>query len=52
LKVDWSRAAAVYDGQLVLERAAVRAALDLLGLTSEDELLDVGTGTGAVPIAS
>lgn len=47
-EVDWSRVAAIYDSQLVLERAAVRAVLDLLDLAREDELLDVGTGTGAV----
>ncbi|HWC26627.1 MAG TPA: class I SAM-dependent methyltransferase [Solirubrobacteraceae bacterium] len=44
----WDRLSASYDRQLWLERAAVRAALDLLAPRSEERLLDVGTGTGAV----
>lgn len=46
--MDWSPAAALYDCQLMLERPALRGALDLLNPTSAEELLDLGTGTGAV----
>jgi ubiquinone/menaquinone biosynthesis C-methylase UbiE len=44
----WDRIAHVYDWQLPLERRAVAAALDLAAPRSEDHLLDVATGTGAV----
>ncbi len=44
----WSRVANVYDLQLVLERPALNAALDLADPRAVDALLDVGTGTGGV----
>ena len=45
---DWDALAAVYDRQLSLERRAVKTALDLAQVRPGDELLDAGTGTGAV----
>lgn len=45
---NWDALAAVYDRQLLLERRAVRAALDLAQAGPGDVLLDAGTGTGAV----
>ncbi|CAN5765324.1 hypothetical protein BH18ACT13_BH18ACT13_00090 [soil metagenome] len=44
----WALIAHVYDWQLVLERPALNAALDLLDPTESERLLDVATGTGAV----
>jgi ubiquinone/menaquinone biosynthesis C-methylase UbiE len=44
----WDRLSRHYDRQLWLERSAVATALDLLAPTSEERLLDVGTGTGEV----
>ncbi len=44
----WDRASAHYGRQVWLERSAVRDALNLLDARTEDRLLDVGTGTGAV----
>lgn len=44
----WRRVARVYDWQLALESHALRAALDLAAPTADEELLDVGTGTGGV----
>lgn len=44
----WSRVAGVYDRQLVLERPALIAALDLAVPRAGEALLDVGTGTGAL----
>jgi ubiquinone/menaquinone biosynthesis C-methylase UbiE len=46
--VDWSRVAFAYDWQLRLERAALTAAVDLVGPHRSDALLDVGTGTGGL----
>jgi len=45
---DWDALAEVYDRQLLLERRAVDAALDLADAGLNDVLLDAGTGTGAV----
>lgn len=42
----WSRLAGVYDLQLPLERAALRAAADLADPASADRVLDLATGTG------
>lgn len=47
LAVDWGLAARFYDLQLALERPSLRATLDLLNPARGDELLDLGTGTGA-----
>jgi ubiquinone/menaquinone biosynthesis C-methylase UbiE len=44
----WDRVARVYDWQLLLERRAVAAAIELAAPRPEERLLDVGTGTGAV----
>lgn len=44
----WSRVARVYDWQLVLERPALRAVVDLASPQPGEELLDVGTGTGGL----
>lgn len=44
----WRRLSGSYDRQLWLERAAVRAALDLARPGPDDRLLDLGTGTGEV----
>lgn len=44
----WDRIASLYDRQLALERPALRAALDLAAPQPGEELLDVGTGTGAM----
>ncbi len=41
--------ARVYDLQLFLERPALRAAIALAAPGGDDRLLDVGTGTGAIP---
>lgn len=38
----------LYDRQLVLERSAILAALELAALRETDRLLDVATGTGAL----
>lgn len=38
-----------YDAQLRLERGALRAAIELAAPGSDDVLLDVGTGTAALP---
>ncbi len=46
--MDWSRVAAFYDWQLPLERPALAAAVALADLRADDDLLDVGTGTGAL----
>lgn len=46
--MEWSRLAFAYDWQLRLERAALIAAVDLVGPRPNDVLLDVGTGTGAL----
>jgi len=43
----WDTLASRYDRQLGLERAAIREALDLAAPHPDDDLLDVGTGTGA-----
>jgi ubiquinone/menaquinone biosynthesis C-methylase UbiE len=44
----WDRVSSYYDRQLWLERASVRAAVDLLAPESHERMLDVGTGTGEV----
>lgn len=44
--MEWSRLAAFYNWQLWLERAALAAAVALAGPNADDDLLDVGTGTG------
>jgi ubiquinone/menaquinone biosynthesis C-methylase UbiE len=44
----WDRLAPIYDWQLPLERRAIAAALELAAPQSEDRLLDLATGTGAV----
>lgn len=44
---DWNNLASRYDRQLGFERAAIRAALALAAPGPQDDLLDVGTGTGA-----
>lgn len=46
--MDWSRAATFYDWQLPLERPALAAAVALVEPQRSDDLLDVGTGTGAL----
>ena len=46
--MDWGRAAAFYDWQLPLERPALATALALADPRADDDLLDVGTGTGAL----
>lgn len=46
--MDWSRAAAAYDWQLALERAALVTAVALAAAQRDDALLDVGTGTGGL----
>lgn len=44
----WDRIARVYDLQRFLERPALRAAIALAGPRSDDRVLDIGTGTGAL----
>ena len=44
----WDRVARFYDLQRFLEQPALRAALALAGPRSDDRVLDVGTGTGAL----
>jgi len=44
----WSRRARAYDMQLALELRPIRAMLEMLEVTGPDQLLDLGTGTGAV----
>ncbi|MGH2914004.1 MAG: class I SAM-dependent methyltransferase [Solirubrobacteraceae bacterium] len=44
----WDRAARFYDWQLPLERAALRAALNLAAIGADERLLDLATGTAAV----
>ncbi len=44
----WGRVALFYDWQLMLERPALAAAVTLAGPRRGDDLLDVGTGTGAL----
>ena len=46
--MDWGRAAAFYDWQLPLERPALATALALADPHADDDLLDVGSGTGAL----
>lgn len=46
--MDWSQLACAYDWQLPLERAALKAAVDLADPRDDDVLLDVGTGTGGL----
>ena len=46
--MDWGRAAVFYDWQLPLERPALATALALADPRADDDLLDVGTGTGAL----
>ena len=46
--MDWNRVAAFYDWQLSLERPALAAAVALVDPHRDDDLLDVGTGTGAL----
>lgn len=46
--MDWDRAATCYDWQLRFERAAIAAAVALARPERDEEVLDVGTGTGAV----
>lgn len=46
--MDWSRAAAFYDWQLPLERPAIATAVALAEPRRDDDLLDLGTGTGAL----
>jgi SAM-dependent methyltransferase len=47
-RVVWDFLAPIYDWQLPLERPAIVAALRLAAPHSEDRLLDLATGTGAV----
>lgn len=44
----WDRNARFYDLQRFLEKPALRAAIALAGPGSDDRVLDVGTGTGAL----
>ncbi|HLF00029.1 MAG TPA: class I SAM-dependent methyltransferase [Gaiellaceae bacterium] len=44
----WDRVARLYDLQLWLERPALRVAVVLAGPRSDDSVLDIGTGTGAL----
>jgi len=44
----WDRIARVYDLQLFLEKPALRTAIALAAVGSDDRVLDVGTGTGAL----
>jgi ubiquinone/menaquinone biosynthesis C-methylase UbiE len=44
----WDRVARLYDLQLWLERPALRVAVALAGPRSDDSVLDIGTGTGAL----
>lgn len=44
----WDRIARLYDLQLFLEKPALRTAIALAGPRSDDRVLDVGTGTGAL----
>ncbi|MGH2929898.1 MAG: class I SAM-dependent methyltransferase [Solirubrobacteraceae bacterium] len=44
----WDRVSRQYNRQLWLERAAIRAAVELLAPKLEDRVLDIGTGTGEV----
>lgn len=44
----WDRVARLYDLQLFLEKPALRAAIALAGPRSDDRVLDVGTGSGAL----
>ena len=46
--MNWQRLAPLYDLQLVLERPALRAALELARPQPHDRVLDLGTGTGAL----
>jgi len=46
--VNWQRVAPLYDLQVVLERPALRAALELADTQPRDRVLDLGTGTGAL----
>lgn len=46
--MNWDSAARAYDCQLFLERAALRAAVDLVAPRREDVWLDLGTGTGGL----
>lgn len=46
--MDWSRAAPFYDWQLSFERPALAAAVALADPHHDDDLLDIGTGTGAL----
>jgi ubiquinone/menaquinone biosynthesis C-methylase UbiE len=46
--VDWSDVAAFYDWQLPLERPALRGAVVLADPRPDDDLLDLGTGTGGL----
>lgn len=46
--MDWSRVAAFYDWQLSLERPALAAAVALADPHGDDDLLDIGTGTGGL----
>lgn len=45
---DWDALAPSYDRQLWLERRALRTLLALLSPARDEDLLDVGTGTGAL----
>lgn len=45
---DWNRLARFYRLQLPLERRALRTAAALAAVTSDDRVLDLGTGTGAL----
>lgn len=44
----WDRIAHLYDLQLFLERPALRIAVALAGPRTDDRVLDLGTGTGAL----
>lgn len=46
---DWDALAAVYGRQVWLERSSLRSLLDLLDPGPGDRLLDVATGTAALP---
>lgn len=46
--MDWTRTAPFYNRQLWLERPALRAAVALADPHCDDELLDLGTGTGGL----